>query len=129
MQCGHFNNIPYKGKFYKWEAVINRGEQITLDSGYVAYCYTVHIHGYHNFPLFSCLFFLFAGNPCELHCHPLNEHFSEKMQDSVIDGTPCHEGNKSRDMCINGVCKVSVITSFTNSVTKTQVSDFVAFSV
>ncbi|XP_026234727.1 A disintegrin and metalloproteinase with thrombospondin motifs 7 isoform X2 [Anabas testudineus] len=69
IQCGHFNAIPYKGKFYKWEAVINR------------------------------------GNPCELHCHPLNEHFSEKMRDAVIDGTPCHEGNKSRDMCINGICK------------------------
>uniref|UniRef100_A0A7N6B7Q9 Peptidase M12B domain-containing protein n=1 Tax=Anabas testudineus TaxID=64144 RepID=A0A7N6B7Q9_ANATE len=73
IQCGHFNAIPYKGKFYKWEAVINR------------------------------------GNPCELHCHPLNEHFSEKMRDAVIDGTPCHEGNKSRDMCINGICKVSKI--------------------
>uniref|UniRef100_A0A665UVS2 ADAM metallopeptidase with thrombospondin type 1 motif 7 n=1 Tax=Echeneis naucrates TaxID=173247 RepID=A0A665UVS2_ECHNA len=44
-------------------------------------------------------------NPCELHCRPLNEHFSEKMRDAVIDGTPCLEGNKSRDMCINGICK------------------------
>ncbi|XP_070684446.1 A disintegrin and metalloproteinase with thrombospondin motifs 7 [Pempheris klunzingeri] len=68
-QCSHFNTIPYKGKFYKWEAVINR------------------------------------VNPCELHCRPLNEHFSEKMRDAVIDGTPCYEGNKSRDMCINGICK------------------------
>ncbi|KAG7221757.1 hypothetical protein INR49_029140, partial [Caranx melampygus] len=25
MQCSHFNTMPYKGKFYKWEAVINRG--------------------------------------------------------------------------------------------------------
>lgn len=48
-------------------------------------------------------------NPCELHCRPLNEHFSEKMQDAVTDGTPCYEGNKSRDMCINGICKVSVL--------------------
>lgn len=52
------------------------------------------------------LFFVFSVNPCELHCRPLNEHFSEKMQDAVIDGTPCYEGNKSRDMCINGICKV-----------------------
>uniref|UniRef100_A0A4W6F769 ADAM metallopeptidase with thrombospondin type 1 motif 7 n=1 Tax=Lates calcarifer TaxID=8187 RepID=A0A4W6F769_LATCA len=69
IQCSHFNTMPYKGKFYKWEAVINR------------------------------------VNPCELHCRPLNEHFSEKMQDAVTDGTPCYEGNKSRDMCINGICK------------------------
>uniref|UniRef100_A0A8C4NQ64 Peptidase M12B domain-containing protein n=1 Tax=Dicentrarchus labrax TaxID=13489 RepID=A0A8C4NQ64_DICLA len=69
IQCSHFNTMPYKGKFYKWEAVINRGD------------------------------------PCELHCRPLNEHFSEKMRDAVTDGTPCYEGNKSRDMCINGICK------------------------
>ncbi|XP_070769326.1 A disintegrin and metalloproteinase with thrombospondin motifs 7 [Enoplosus armatus] len=69
IQCSHFNSMPYKGKFYKWEAVINR------------------------------------VNPCELHCRPLNEHFSDKMRDAVTDGTPCYEGNKSRDMCINGICK------------------------
>ncbi|XP_028257428.1 A disintegrin and metalloproteinase with thrombospondin motifs 7 [Parambassis ranga] len=69
IQCSHFNTLPYKGKFYKWEAVVNR------------------------------------VNPCELHCRPLNEHFSEKMRDAVTDGTPCYEGNKSRDMCINGICK------------------------
>ncbi|XP_032370029.1 A disintegrin and metalloproteinase with thrombospondin motifs 7 [Etheostoma spectabile] len=69
IQCSHFNNKPYKGKFYKWEAVINR----------------------------VC--------PCELHCRPLNEHFSDKMQDTVTDGTPCYEGNKSRDICVNGICK------------------------
>nr|XP_057945694.1 A disintegrin and metalloproteinase with thrombospondin motifs 7 [Doryrhamphus excisus] len=44
-------------------------------------------------------------SPCELHCRPLNEHFSEKMRDAVIDGTPCLDGNKSRDMCVNGICK------------------------
>ncbi|XP_077375099.1 A disintegrin and metalloproteinase with thrombospondin motifs 7 [Festucalex cinctus] len=69
IQCSHFNSAPYKGKFYKWVAVINR------------------------------------VSPCELHCRPLNEHFSEKMLDAVTDGTPCFEGNKSRDMCINGICK------------------------
>ncbi|XP_071345295.1 A disintegrin and metalloproteinase with thrombospondin motifs 7 [Trachinotus anak] len=69
VQCSHFNTMPYKGKFYKWEAVINR------------------------------------VNPCELHCRPLNEHFSEKMRDAVTDGTPCYEGNRSREMCINGICK------------------------
>uniref|UniRef100_A0A3B3D8D8 ADAM metallopeptidase with thrombospondin type 1 motif 7 n=1 Tax=Oryzias melastigma TaxID=30732 RepID=A0A3B3D8D8_ORYME len=69
MQCSHFNALPYKGKFYKWEAVINK------------------------------------VNPCELHCCPANEHFSEKMRDAVADGTPCYEGNKSRDVCIDGVCQ------------------------
>ncbi|XP_051985253.1 A disintegrin and metalloproteinase with thrombospondin motifs 7-like, partial [Xyrauchen texanus] len=44
-------------------------------------------------------------NPCELHCRPLNEHFSERMLDTVIDGTPCYEGSHSRDICINGICK------------------------
>ncbi|XP_036391450.1 A disintegrin and metalloproteinase with thrombospondin motifs 7 [Megalops cyprinoides] len=44
-------------------------------------------------------------NPCELHCRPLNEYFSEKMRDAVIDGTQCYEGTSSRDVCINGICK------------------------
>ncbi|KAG7283783.1 hypothetical protein CRUP_034407 [Coryphaenoides rupestris] len=44
-------------------------------------------------------------NACELHCRPLNEHFSEKMLDAVADGTRCSEVNASRDICINGVCK------------------------
>lgn len=44
-------------------------------------------------------------SPCELHCRPLHQHFSEKMRDAVTDGTPCYEGSKSRDMCINGICK------------------------
>ncbi|XP_041847469.1 A disintegrin and metalloproteinase with thrombospondin motifs 7 isoform X1 [Melanotaenia boesemani] len=69
IQCSHFNTLPYKGKFYKWEAVISR------------------------------------VNPCELHCRPLNEHFSEKMRDAVTDGTPCYEGSKSKDMCISGICQ------------------------
>ncbi|TKS69568.1 disintegrin and metalloproteinase with thrombospondin motifs 7 [Collichthys lucidus] len=69
IQCSHFNTMPYKGKFYKWETVISR------------------------------------VSPCELHCRPVNEHFAEKMLDAVIDGTPCYEGNKSRNMCINGICQ------------------------
>uniref|UniRef100_A0A8C5HU24 A disintegrin and metalloproteinase with thrombospondin motifs 7-like n=1 Tax=Gouania willdenowi TaxID=441366 RepID=A0A8C5HU24_GOUWI len=69
IQCSHFNTLPYKGNFYKWESVINR------------------------------------VNPCELHCRPLNEDFSEKLRDVVTDGTPCYEGNKRRDICINGICK------------------------
>ena len=52
---------------------------------------------------------LLSVSPCELHCRPLNEHFSDRMQDAVTDGTPCYEGNKSRDMCVNGICKVSTL--------------------
>ncbi|KAM8894980.1 A disintegrin and metalloproteinase with thrombospondin motifs 7 isoform 2-T2 [Spinachia spinachia] len=69
VQCGHFNALPREGKFYKWEAVVNR------------------------------------VSPCELHCRPLDEHFSEKMQEAVADGTPCYDGNDRRDVCVNGVCK------------------------
>ncbi|XP_053319554.1 A disintegrin and metalloproteinase with thrombospondin motifs 7 isoform X2 [Spea bombifrons] len=44
-------------------------------------------------------------NPCELHCRSHKEHFAVRLLDAVIDGTPCYEGNRSRDMCINGICK------------------------
>lgn len=27
VQCSHFNALPYKGRFYKWETVFNRGDQ------------------------------------------------------------------------------------------------------
>uniref|UniRef100_A0A6I8SLL5 ADAM metallopeptidase with thrombospondin type 1 motif 7 n=1 Tax=Xenopus tropicalis TaxID=8364 RepID=A0A6I8SLL5_XENTR len=44
-------------------------------------------------------------NPCELHCQSETKLIAEKLLDAVIDGTPCFEGNTSRDMCINGICK------------------------
>ncbi|XP_060894534.1 A disintegrin and metalloproteinase with thrombospondin motifs 12 [Labrus mixtus] len=44
-------------------------------------------------------------HPCELHCRPVIEYFSEKMLDTVTDGTPCFMNNKSRNICVNGVCK------------------------
>ncbi|CAM4532053.1 unnamed protein product [Leuciscus chuanchicus] len=44
-------------------------------------------------------------DPCELHCRPVNEHFSERMLDTVVDGTQCYEGSQSRDICVNGICK------------------------
>uniref|UniRef100_A0A8C7HK38 Fibroblast growth factor 10-like n=1 Tax=Oncorhynchus kisutch TaxID=8019 RepID=A0A8C7HK38_ONCKI len=47
-----------------------------------------------------------ATSPCELHCRPVDEHFSEKMLDAVTDGTPCFMNNNSRSLCVNGVCKV-----------------------
>ncbi|KAK6313416.1 hypothetical protein J4Q44_G00167630 [Coregonus suidteri] len=45
------------------------------------------------------------SSPCELHCRPVDEHFSEKMLDAVTDGTPCFMNNNSRSICVNGVCK------------------------
>ncbi|XP_021236383.1 A disintegrin and metalloproteinase with thrombospondin motifs 12 isoform X2 [Numida meleagris] len=54
---------------------------------------------YHWVPVYN------TANPCELHCRPIDRHFSEKMLDAVTDGTPCFEGKHSRDICINGMCK------------------------
>uniref|UniRef100_A0A3Q2QC48 ADAM metallopeptidase with thrombospondin type 1 motif, 12 n=1 Tax=Fundulus heteroclitus TaxID=8078 RepID=A0A3Q2QC48_FUNHE len=59
---------------------------------------------YHN-ELYQWIPVLNPLNPCELHCRPVSEHFSEKMLDSVTDGTPCFMNNKSRNICVNGVCK------------------------
>lgn len=55
---------------------------------------------YHWFPVFN------PARPCELYCRPIDGHFSEKMLDAVIDGTPCFEGGNSRNVCINGMCKM-----------------------
>lgn len=55
---------------------------------------------YHWFPVFN------PAHPCELYCRPIDGQFSEKMLDAVIDGTPCFEGGNSRNVCINGICKV-----------------------
>ncbi|XP_066458569.1 A disintegrin and metalloproteinase with thrombospondin motifs 12 isoform X2 [Eleutherodactylus coqui] len=46
-----------------------------------------------------------TANPCELHCRNAKANFIDKLLDSVVDGTPCFEGNDSRDVCINGMCK------------------------
>ncbi|XP_015977465.2 A disintegrin and metalloproteinase with thrombospondin motifs 12 isoform X1 [Rousettus aegyptiacus] len=55
---------------------------------------------YHWFPVFN------PAHPCELYCRPIDGQFSEKMLDAVIDGTPCFEGGNSRNVCINGMCKM-----------------------
>ncbi|XP_035291520.1 A disintegrin and metalloproteinase with thrombospondin motifs 12 [Anguilla anguilla] len=47
----------------------------------------------------------YTATPCELHCRPVDEQFSEKMLDAVLDGTPCFTLNHSRSICVNGVCK------------------------
>uniref|UniRef100_A0A8D2A2B8 ADAM metallopeptidase with thrombospondin type 1 motif 12 n=1 Tax=Sus scrofa TaxID=9823 RepID=A0A8D2A2B8_PIG len=55
---------------------------------------------YRWFPVFN------PAHPCELYCRPIDGQFSEKMLDAVIDGTPCYEGGNSRNVCINGICKM-----------------------
>ncbi|KAM9694241.1 A disintegrin and metalloproteinase with thrombospondin motifs 12 [Trichechus inunguis] len=55
---------------------------------------------YHWFPVFN------PAHPCELYCRPIDGQFSEKMLDAVIDGTPCFEEGNSRNVCINGICKM-----------------------
>ncbi|XP_006106852.2 A disintegrin and metalloproteinase with thrombospondin motifs 12-like [Myotis lucifugus] len=55
---------------------------------------------YNWFPVFN------PARPCELFCRPIDGQFSEKMLDAVIDGTPCFEGGNSRNVCINGICKM-----------------------
>ncbi|XP_040833590.1 A disintegrin and metalloproteinase with thrombospondin motifs 12 [Ochotona curzoniae] len=55
---------------------------------------------YHWYPVFN------SEHPCELYCRPIDGQFSEKMLDAVIDGTPCFEGGNSRNVCINGICKM-----------------------
>uniref|UniRef100_A0A8C9SL74 ADAM metallopeptidase with thrombospondin type 1 motif, 12 n=1 Tax=Scleropages formosus TaxID=113540 RepID=A0A8C9SL74_SCLFO len=59
---------------------------------------------YHN-KLYQWIPVTSTGNPCELHCRPVDEDFSEKMLDAVTDGTPCFTNSSSRSLCINGVCK------------------------
>lgn len=52
-------------------------------------------------------FISIADTPCQLHCKPEGQFFSVMLSDSVVDGTPCNPG--TRDMCINGVCRVGRI--------------------
>uniref|UniRef100_A0A3P8SDB3 Papilin, proteoglycan like sulfated glycoprotein n=1 Tax=Amphiprion percula TaxID=161767 RepID=A0A3P8SDB3_AMPPE len=47
-----------------------------------------------------------AENPCELNCMPRGENFYYRHRSAVVDGTPCHPGR--RDICVDGVCKVSL---------------------
>ena len=35
------------------------------------------------------------------------------LRDTVVDGTPCQPG--SRDVCINGKCRVSILAAFPKS--------------
>ncbi|KAK3514728.1 hypothetical protein QTP70_029197 [Hemibagrus guttatus] len=54
---------------------------------------------YHN-QLYQWIPITRHSHPCELHCRPVDEGFSERMLDAVTDGTPCFS-NSSRSICIN----------------------------
>lgn len=101
IQCSHFNSLPYKDKFYRWEAVINKGQFLQP--------FRAPVHILSVWYCCSFLLCLWTVNPCELHCRPLNEQFSEKMRDTVVDGTPCYSDKSSRDVCINGICQVVML--------------------
>jgi len=49
---------------------------------------------------------LHVAEPCELYCTDTDDTLIVPWGDSVMDGTPCNVG--TRDMCINGICKVSI---------------------
>ncbi|KAG9337921.1 hypothetical protein JZ751_027414 [Albula glossodonta] len=92
MQCSEFDTVPYQNKLYEWVPVTNTGkhEQLALNFTSSHAGRTKHVN---------------TATPCELHCRPVDERFSEKMLDAVTDGTPCFM-NESRSICVNGVCKV-----------------------
>ncbi|CAG2227027.1 PAPLN [Mytilus edulis] len=51
----------------------------------------------------------FGGNEstqCQLYCTAEQEYFFHKLSDKVIDGTPCNQ--ETRNVCVNGKCRVSI---------------------
>ena len=48
-----------------------------------------------------------ASDRCRLYCQAANHSFYFALANKVEDGTPCD--NRSRDVCIEGICYVSVI--------------------
>ncbi|KAH3741899.1 hypothetical protein DPMN_048629 [Dreissena polymorpha] len=49
------------------------------------------------------------GSPCALNCMAEGFNFYTERANKVVDGTPCYPD--TLDMCINGECHVSSITS------------------
>ncbi|KAF4527389.1 hypothetical protein B566_EDAN016094 [Ephemera danica] len=71
--------------------------------------------------------FLDAPNPCVLNCRAVGFRFYATLNQSVVDGTPCHiasaphhashpERNKEPWICVAGQCKVGLDHFFLNSV-------------
>ena len=55
---------------------------------------------------FALFILCIQGAPCQLHSKPEGQFFSVMLSDSVVDETPCNP--TTRDMCINGVCRVTM---------------------
>ena len=91
IQCSNYDHLAYKGENHTWlpvqikskiESTADRLKR-RLERAQISH----------------------TGAPCQLHCKPRDQFFSVLLSDSVVDGTPCNPG--TRDMCINGVCRVS----------------------
>lgn len=55
----------------------------------------------------------FSDDPCELYCTDSEDTLIVPWGDSAADGTPCNIG--TNDMCISGICRVSISTSESQS--------------
>lgn len=51
---------------------------------------------------------LVIAEPCELYCTDIDESVIVPWGEAALDGTPCNVG--SRDMCIAGICRVSIFS-------------------
>lgn len=82
------------------------------------------IHGCHTLIVVSnfkvtkkicliCHFNQFTDDPCELYCTDSEDTLIVPWGDSASDGTPCNIG--TNDMCISGICRVSIFTISSDS--------------
>lgn len=95
-QCSQFDGTDFQGKRYKW---------LPYYGGRSWTCSYLWISATIKWSLTFILNSSTAENPCELNCMPTGENFFYRHRSAVVDGTPCHPGR--RDICVDGVCKVS----------------------
>lgn len=112
VQCSAFDATPYKGDNHTWLPVQMKSTKPWQNrlsaTTFLVFILFARIPDLFFFKtLLLLLHFLHCvcvGAPCQLHCKPEGQFFSVMLSDSVVDGTPCNPG--TRDMCINGVCRV-----------------------
>ena len=95
VQCSAFDATPYKGDNHTWLPVQMKSTklwQIRLTENLLT--------------TFALFILCIQGAPCQLHSKPEGQFFSVMLSDSVVDETPCNP--TTRDMCINGVCRVTM---------------------
>ena len=68
-----------------------------------------------------------TGTPCQLYCRPKDQFFSVMLKDLVADGTPCPLRGKNA-MCINGLCRVSLVATLPPPTPTNSDSSFAATS-